>query len=80
MGKDEIIVMNLCGRGDKDIFTVGKILGHGTLALRAIGSDAPVERDRLATAPLAAAGDYAPRSAWFEGIIACGRRRPSSCR
>ncbi|MDQ1187463.1 MULTISPECIES: tryptophan synthase subunit beta [Agrobacterium] len=29
MGKDEIIVMNLCGRGDKDIFTVGKILGMG---------------------------------------------------
>ncbi len=27
MGKDKIIVMNLCGRGDKDIFTVGKILG-----------------------------------------------------
>jgi tryptophan synthase beta chain len=27
MDKDEIIVMNLCGRGDKDIFTVGKILG-----------------------------------------------------
>jgi tryptophan synthase beta chain len=29
MGKDEIILMNLCGRGDKDIFTVGKILGMG---------------------------------------------------
>ncbi|MCC2689080.1 MAG: tryptophan synthase subunit beta [Rhizobiaceae bacterium] len=29
MGKDEIIIMNLCGRGDKDIFTVGKILGMG---------------------------------------------------
>jgi len=29
MGKDRIIVMNLCGRGDKDIFTVGKILGMG---------------------------------------------------
>nr|WP_197978212.1 tryptophan synthase subunit beta [Rhizobium sp. CFBP 8752] len=29
MSKDEIIVMNLCGRGDKDIFTVGKILGMG---------------------------------------------------
>ncbi|MGE0845444.1 MAG: tryptophan synthase subunit beta [Flavobacteriaceae bacterium] len=27
MRKDEIIVMNLCGRGDKDIFTVGKMLG-----------------------------------------------------
>jgi tryptophan synthase beta chain len=27
MDKDQIIVMNLCGRGDKDIFTVGKILG-----------------------------------------------------
>ena len=27
MGKDQIIVMNMCGRGDKDIFTVGKILG-----------------------------------------------------
>jgi tryptophan synthase beta chain len=27
MKKDEIIVMNLCGRVDKDIFTVGKILG-----------------------------------------------------
>ncbi len=27
MDKDKIIVMNLCGRGDKDVFTVGKILG-----------------------------------------------------
>jgi tryptophan synthase beta chain len=27
MGKDEIIVVNLSGRGDKDVFTVGKILG-----------------------------------------------------
>lgn len=27
MRKDEIILMNLSGRGDKDIFTVGKILG-----------------------------------------------------
>ncbi|MCV0395195.1 MAG: tryptophan synthase subunit beta [Rhizobiaceae bacterium] len=28
MGKGQIIVMNLCGRGDKDVFTVGKLLGH----------------------------------------------------
>ncbi|KFB08470.1 tryptophan synthase subunit beta [Nitratireductor basaltis] len=27
MGKDQIIVMNLCGRGDKDIFSVSKHLG-----------------------------------------------------
>ena len=27
MGNDEIIVMNLCGRGDKDLFTVAKALG-----------------------------------------------------
>ncbi|KZK95969.1 Tryptophan synthase beta chain [Pseudovibrio sp. Ad46] len=27
MDKDKVIVMNLCGRGDKDVFTVGKILG-----------------------------------------------------
>jgi tryptophan synthase beta chain len=27
MGKEEIILLNLSGRGDKDIFTVGKILG-----------------------------------------------------
>ncbi len=27
MERDEIIVMNMCGRGDKDVFTVGKILG-----------------------------------------------------
>ena len=27
MDKDKIIVMNLCGRGDKDVFTVGKALG-----------------------------------------------------
>jgi tryptophan synthase beta chain len=27
MDKDQIIVMNLCGRGDKDVFTVGKALG-----------------------------------------------------
>ncbi len=25
--KDEIVVMNMCGRGDKDIFTVAKHLG-----------------------------------------------------
>ncbi|MGQ7791011.1 tryptophan synthase subunit beta [Faunimonas sp. B44] len=27
MAKDQIIVMNMCGRGDKDVFTVGNILG-----------------------------------------------------
>jgi tryptophan synthase beta chain len=27
MSNDEIIVMNLCGRGDKDIFAMSKILG-----------------------------------------------------
>ncbi len=27
MDKDQIIVMNLCGRGDKDVFAVGKIMG-----------------------------------------------------
>ena len=27
MTKDQIIVMNLCGRGDKDVFTVGEALG-----------------------------------------------------
>ena len=26
-GKDEILVMNMCGRGDKDVFTVAKALG-----------------------------------------------------
>ena len=28
MDKDKIIIMNLCGRGDKDVFTVGKLLGY----------------------------------------------------
>ncbi|WP_274423504.1 tryptophan synthase subunit beta [Chelativorans sp. YIM 93263] len=27
MGRDEIIIMNLCGRGDKDVFSVAKYLG-----------------------------------------------------
>jgi tryptophan synthase beta chain len=27
MGKDKILIMNLCGRGDKDLFTVAKALG-----------------------------------------------------
>ena len=27
MEKHQIIVMNMCGRGDKDVFTVGKIMG-----------------------------------------------------
>ena len=27
MSKEQIIIMNLCGRGDKDVFTVGKALG-----------------------------------------------------
>jgi tryptophan synthase beta chain len=28
MGKNQIIVMNMCGRGDKDIFSVAKLLGR----------------------------------------------------
>jgi tryptophan synthase beta chain len=28
MAKDKIICMNMCGRGDKDVFTVGKIMGY----------------------------------------------------
>ncbi|MCW1841477.1 tryptophan synthase subunit beta [Prosthecomicrobium hirschii] len=28
MGKDQIILMNMCGRGDKDVFTVAKHLGQ----------------------------------------------------
>jgi tryptophan synthase beta chain len=27
MARDRIIVMNLCGRGDKDVFTVAQHLG-----------------------------------------------------
>ncbi len=27
MSADQLIVMNLCGRGDKDIFTVAEALG-----------------------------------------------------
>ena len=27
MSKDQIILMNLCGRGDKDVFAVAKHLG-----------------------------------------------------
>jgi tryptophan synthase beta chain len=27
MASDQIIVMNLCGRGDKDVFTAAKALG-----------------------------------------------------
>jgi tryptophan synthase beta chain len=27
MRKDQVIIMNLCGRGDKDVFTVAKHLG-----------------------------------------------------
>ncbi|VAW05891.1 Tryptophan synthase beta chain, partial [hydrothermal vent metagenome] len=27
MGRDQIILANLCGRGDKDIFTVAEVLG-----------------------------------------------------
>ena len=27
MGRDQIVLMNLCGRGDKDVFTVAKHLG-----------------------------------------------------
>ncbi|MDX6751254.1 tryptophan synthase subunit beta [Geminicoccaceae bacterium 1502E] len=27
MGRDKILIMNLCGRGDKDIFTVAKAMG-----------------------------------------------------
>jgi tryptophan synthase beta chain len=27
MPKDKLIIMNMCGRGDKDIFTVARALG-----------------------------------------------------
>ena len=30
LGKDNLLVMNLCGRGDKDLFTVAKALGMET--------------------------------------------------
>jgi tryptophan synthase beta chain len=29
MGKDEIVVMNLCGRGDKDVATIRQAMGVG---------------------------------------------------
>ena len=32
MGKDEIIIVNLSGRGDKDMLTVGKHARHGDLS------------------------------------------------
>jgi tryptophan synthase beta chain len=28
MGREQVVVMNMCGRGDKDVFTVGKIMGY----------------------------------------------------
>ena len=28
MPKDSIVIVNLCGRGDKDIFTVAQALGE----------------------------------------------------
>ena len=28
MGKDEILIVNLCGRGDKDIYTVAQAQGQ----------------------------------------------------
>ncbi len=31
MDKDQIIVINLSGRGDKDVYTVGKHARHGDL-------------------------------------------------
>jgi hypothetical protein len=33
MGKDQIILANLCGRGDKDIFTVADIWGCALIRL-----------------------------------------------
>jgi hypothetical protein len=35
MDKDQIIVMNLCGRGDKDVFAVAEASRHGYLILAA---------------------------------------------
>jgi hypothetical protein len=40
--KDQIIVMNMCGRGDKDIFTVAK---HLVVTMKVSG-DAPDESDK----------------------------------
>ncbi len=31
MDTNQLLVMNLCGRGDKDVFTVAKALGHGDI-------------------------------------------------
>ena len=33
MDKDQIIIMNLCGRGDKDVHTVSEALGSGDLIM-----------------------------------------------
>ena len=34
MPQDQLIVMNLCGRGDKDIFAVADALGVKTVSAR----------------------------------------------
>ena len=30
MDRDDILLLNMCGRGDKDVFTVAEALGHGS--------------------------------------------------
>ena len=61
--KDRIICMNMCGRGDKDIFTVAKLLDRR-------GRTAPMDRDRK-TIGFPPQPDHWPS---VSGILARSRR------
>ena len=55
---DHLLVMNMCGRGDKDIFTVANILGSGTVSTRIDAKFAALKQEgRAALVTFITAGD-----------------------
>ena len=63
MPRDQIIVMNLCGRGDKDIFTVGDASGNRAVSGRidaAVRASCAGRGQRGRSSPSSGAGDPDP--------------------
>ena len=57
MGKDKVIVLNLCGRGDKDMHTVARAMGV-TLDNYAETKDSAGVREKARAAAAAAAAKH----------------------
>ena len=77
--KDHLIVMNLCGRGDKDVFTVADALGGQAVSRRSTARFAALRREGRAALVtfVMARRPRLRRPRWRSSTAACRRPAPT---